>query len=817
MVTFQPLLKACQRKCYGALASCSSLDCLLSLFLLCACVAGASAWYSGLTLQAGLRVALGRACLAGTDNIGAGDYSDLLCAEPIDAVYTWVNGTDPAWLQEMLSYRSRWDAHAERLLSASPSPSQAPGGSGSAGTTPNATEVDAALMSRYRDNGELRYSFRSLHKYAPWLRRIYLVTNGQVPNWLNVEHPRVRIVTHADIFPDGSVLPTFSSPAIEAHLHRIPGLSRRFVYFNDDVMLGAPVWPDSFFTHVQGQKFYGAWEVPKCNTGCVEAWLGDGYCDSACNVSACLWDAGDCASNATKTRGGASADYSAGSRYDKYKSGGRGGMGDSGSGSGSGSGEAGAQGSEPAPAASPSASPLPHWEAPCAPGCPNEWLGDWVCDAECASRECGWDLGDCQEQGATAAAVLRGNVSGVAPAEAALGEVAGRWQRLLEEALCLGAAAEPLPLPTPSAAAAPAPAPAGAVGGGSNASAGAGAAPSELVGGGSSGLRRSPVTNSSSSSSNSSASRSARGSSSTSSLNASSIFPHIEAPPAPPLCTPNPPPGIPFALVLDEVRDALGLPLQHLLTVQGGPAHAHSLPLSSPPALPPLAPPLLLPPTTPAVNTSALSFEALEVRLELDAALDALHASASTALELVQVVAPCLIPLLDNSTDELAWNSSTWGDILVPLEQAIEALNCSAGLVREFWEEQRAEGGEHAGGGVQQGQGGAPLEWCPPLRKPLLLSSSSSSVNSTEEVAAPLPLPLPPCRDSPLPPRRIVTAEYDSVPAIRTVAVFSRRGGGGGGGACMQLQRFPLPLASRPPHSRHPPSHTSPSCPCEKP
>jgi len=77
--------------------------------------------------------------------------------------------------------------------------------------------------NRFQDNDELKYSLRSLEKYANWIRNIYLVTNGQIPNWLNMSHPRIRLVTHEDIFPNKSHLPTFSSPAIESNLHRIKG------------------------------------------------------------------------------------------------------------------------------------------------------------------------------------------------------------------------------------------------------------------------------------------------------------------------------------------------------------------------------------------------------------------------------------------------------------------------------------------------------------------------------------------------------------------------------------------------------------------
>jgi Stealth protein CR2, conserved region 2/Stealth protein CR4, conserved region 4 len=107
---------------------------------------------------------------------------------------------------------------------------------------------EAAEPHRWRDNGELRYLLRSLGRYAPWVRHIHLVTNGQRPAWLDPAVPGLTVVTHRDLFPDPTVLPTFNSYAIEAVLHRIPGLADRYLYFNDDVLLGRSVEPADFFT-----------------------------------------------------------------------------------------------------------------------------------------------------------------------------------------------------------------------------------------------------------------------------------------------------------------------------------------------------------------------------------------------------------------------------------------------------------------------------------------------------------------------------------------------------------------------------------------
>ncbi len=125
-------------------------------------------------------------------------------------------------------------------------------------------------------------------------RKVYLLTNGQVPYWLDVTHPKLVLITHADIFANQSHLPTFSSPAIEvislrvgllladhpslpkANLHRIPGISANFIYLNDDTMFGQPVWPSDFITPSHGQKVFLGWSVPNCNEGCPPNWIGDG-------------------------------------------------------------------------------------------------------------------------------------------------------------------------------------------------------------------------------------------------------------------------------------------------------------------------------------------------------------------------------------------------------------------------------------------------------------------------------------------------------------------------------------------------------------
>ncbi|CAM9860955.1 unnamed protein product, partial [Phaeothamnion confervicola] len=252
---------------------------------------------------------------------------------------------------------------------------------------------DQAATWRFRDSNELLYSLRSLHRYAPWVRRVFLVTNGQLPRWLDAAHPRLTVVTHAEIFPEGgsggsgdssygsSVLPVFSSAAIEAHLHRIPGLAEHFVYFNDDVMLGADTWPEDFLLPSGIQRLYTSWAVPPCASACMDSWLGDGYCDRACNVTACSHDRGDCLGPNVKTRYGGGYGGGYGSGY------GGGGGGGGGGGDGGGGGAYGGTygGNQLSPYS-------------CVLGCPGSFAGDRVCDAKCAAAaECAFDGGDCAD------------------------------------------------------------------------------------------------------------------------------------------------------------------------------------------------------------------------------------------------------------------------------------------------------------------------------------------------------------------------------------------------------------------------------------
>ena len=139
---------------------------------------------------------------------------------PIDFILTWVDGTDPEWLKEKKKYEAL-DHDA----------SQAP---------------DANNQCRYRENGLLRFWFRGVEEFAPWVNHIYFITCGQKPEWLNLSHPKLSFLTHRDYIPH-DFLPTFNANTIEMNFHRIEGLSEHFVIFNDDMFLLRPIEEDLFF------------------------------------------------------------------------------------------------------------------------------------------------------------------------------------------------------------------------------------------------------------------------------------------------------------------------------------------------------------------------------------------------------------------------------------------------------------------------------------------------------------------------------------------------------------------------------------------
>ncbi|OHT13514.1 hypothetical protein TRFO_16270 [Tritrichomonas foetus] len=151
---------------------------------------------------------------------------------PIDAVYTWVNGKDEKWVKLFKEATAKKRHYVNREM----------------------------FAARFEDNDELRYSLRTLEKYAKFFRYIHIVTyDGNGPKWMNISHPKIRMVSHSQIFTKHGIdplfdeliakasLPLFNSNAIEVALCNVPDLAEHFVYLNDDCFFGKKVKRSTFF------------------------------------------------------------------------------------------------------------------------------------------------------------------------------------------------------------------------------------------------------------------------------------------------------------------------------------------------------------------------------------------------------------------------------------------------------------------------------------------------------------------------------------------------------------------------------------------
>ena len=125
--------------------------------------------------------------------------------EPIDIVIPWVNGADSKWQELRNKYRDTEDCLG-----------------------------DANTEIRYQSWANLQLWFRAIEECMPWVNKIFFITCGHIPKFLNVENEKIRVVSHDEYIPD-KYLPTFNSNTIEMNLHRITDLSENFILFNDDL------------------------------------------------------------------------------------------------------------------------------------------------------------------------------------------------------------------------------------------------------------------------------------------------------------------------------------------------------------------------------------------------------------------------------------------------------------------------------------------------------------------------------------------------------------------------------------------------------
>ena len=140
----------------------------------------------------------------------------------IDFVILWVDGNDENWLKEKNKY-----LHLEGDMQ----------------------------ENRFRDCNNLKYLFRGIEKYANYVNKVFFITWGHVPKWLNVKNKKLRIVKHEEFIPN-KYLPTFNSNVIEMNLHRIKDLSEQFILFNDDLFILNKLEPSYFFQNGKPKDMY---------------------------------------------------------------------------------------------------------------------------------------------------------------------------------------------------------------------------------------------------------------------------------------------------------------------------------------------------------------------------------------------------------------------------------------------------------------------------------------------------------------------------------------------------------------------------------
>lgn len=161
----------------------------------------------------------------------------------VDIVVLWVDGNDPEWKKEKAIYEGK------------------------------NIEEESNTDNRYRDWDLMRYWFRAVEAYAPWVRKIHFVTWGHVPDFLNINCEKINIVNHKDFMPE-EYLPTYSSKALELNLFRIKDLAEHFIYFNDDMFFCRPVEKSDFFDLATGLPKHLFGEMPVRMVG-ISPWSFD--------------------------------------------------------------------------------------------------------------------------------------------------------------------------------------------------------------------------------------------------------------------------------------------------------------------------------------------------------------------------------------------------------------------------------------------------------------------------------------------------------------------------------------------------------------
>ena len=162
----------------------------------------------------------------------------------IDFVIPWVDGSDPEWKKD----RDKWLKQLNK---------EDYSGSG----IDNKEDIDGS-EERYRDWGLLKYLFRGINKFTPWVRKVHFITYGHLPEWMDTECPKLHIVRHEDYIPE-KYLPVFNCNVLETRLQDIKGLAEKFIYINDDIYFLDTISPTDFFKDGKPKDFSALIELAK--------------------------------------------------------------------------------------------------------------------------------------------------------------------------------------------------------------------------------------------------------------------------------------------------------------------------------------------------------------------------------------------------------------------------------------------------------------------------------------------------------------------------------------------------------------------------
>ncbi|MEO5775326.1 MAG: stealth family protein [Flavobacterium sp.] len=154
----------------------------------------------------------------------------------IDAVIAWVDGNDENHINKLNQYVENKSSLNQK-----------------------------GFLTRFNEVNEIEYCIKSIKKFAPYVKNIYIVTDNQTPDFIknNAENPEfknIKIVDHKEIFKGyENYLPLFNSYSIETMITRIPNLAEHFIYFNDDMFLVRETKATDFFTDEGFPIIRGQW------------------------------------------------------------------------------------------------------------------------------------------------------------------------------------------------------------------------------------------------------------------------------------------------------------------------------------------------------------------------------------------------------------------------------------------------------------------------------------------------------------------------------------------------------------------------------